>query len=283
MSKRLLLTIAAMMLVGLTYAQYGIDFEKSKYGRNPKAGHYVNIRGFKMYYETYGKGDPLLMMHGNGGSINDFTYQIPYFAKDYQVIVADNRAHGKSIDMSDSLSYEMMADDFNALLDALHLDSCYIIGWSDGGINGLLLAMRHPKKVKKLAVTGATLRPDTTAIEVFVYKNTFEQRDALTKLPVTAKTKNALKLVNLLAEEPNISVEQLRYIQCPTLVIGDDHDVALAQHTLSIAAAIPKSYLWILPNSGHSTPLFYKELFNRTVADFFKQPYRKIQGFGHFD
>jgi hypothetical protein len=97
MTKRLLLTIATIMFVVFTFAQYGTDFEKSKDGRNPKAGHYVNIRGFKMYYETYGKGSPLLMMHGNGGSINDFTYQIPYFAKDYQVIVADNRAHGNQL------------------------------------------------------------------------------------------------------------------------------------------------------------------------------------------
>lgn len=119
------------------------------YGRNEKVGKYVKTRGFKMYYETYGKGEPLLIIHGNGGSIDNFIYQIPYFSKNYKVILADSRAQGKSTDLSDSLSYEMMADDLNALLDTLHLDSCNVIGWSDGGINGLLLALRHPDKVKK--------------------------------------------------------------------------------------------------------------------------------------
>jgi pimeloyl-ACP methyl ester carboxylesterase len=106
-----------------------------------------------MYYEVYGQGAPLLMIHGNGGSIKSLENQIPYFSKKYQVIIADSRAHGKSIDNNDSLSYEMMTDDLNALLDALHIDSCNVIGWSDGGVEGLLLAIRHPKKVKKLAVS----------------------------------------------------------------------------------------------------------------------------------
>ncbi len=136
-------------------------FDTTMYGRNDKVGKYVKTRGFNMYYETYGSGEPLLIIHGNGGSINNFVYQIPYFSKNYKVIVADSRAQGKSADNKDSLSYEMMADDLNALLDTLHVDSCYVIGWSDGGINGLLLAIRHPNKVKKLAVTGANLWPDS--------------------------------------------------------------------------------------------------------------------------
>src|SRR6185312_4753100 len=119
-----------------------------KYGNNAKAGKYLNTRGIKLYYETYGKGQPLLLIHGNGGSLKNFKYQIPYFEKYYRVIAVDSRAQGKSIDFSDSLSYEMMADDFNALLDSLHIDAAYVIGWSDGGINGLLLAIRHPEKVK---------------------------------------------------------------------------------------------------------------------------------------
>src|SRR5688500_7595465 len=121
-------------------------------GNNEKVGRYANVRGFKMYYEVYGAGEPLLFVHGNGGSINNFIHQVPFFAKKYKVILADSRAQGKSIDVSDSLTYEMMADDLNALLDHLKIDSCHVIGWSDGGINGLLLALRHPKKVKKLAI-----------------------------------------------------------------------------------------------------------------------------------
>ena len=146
------------------------DFERIlkdttvKYGHNKQAGKFYDIRGFKMYAEVYGQGAPLLIIHGNGGSIRDFIYQIPYFEKKYKVIVADSRAQGYSTDSGDSLTYEMMADDYAALLDAMKIDSAYVIGWSDGGINALLLAIRHPQKVKKLASTGAKLVPDTTAV-----------------------------------------------------------------------------------------------------------------------
>ena len=140
--KKILFTLAFLFLIIYVKAQTNA---KITFGNNPKAGKYFDNRGFKMYYETYGTGEPLLIIHGNGGSIKDFTNQIPYFSKDYQVILADSRAQGKSLDESDSLSYEMMTDDLNALLDHLKIKSCNVIGWSDGGIEGLLLAIRHPE------------------------------------------------------------------------------------------------------------------------------------------
>jgi pimeloyl-ACP methyl ester carboxylesterase len=135
------------------------------YGNNLRDGKFYNVRGIKIYCEIYGSGKPLLMIHGNGGSISSFKNNISYFSKKYKVIVADSRSQGKSKDGNDSLSFEMMADDDEAaLLDVLHIDSTYVLGWSDGGINALLLAMRHPEKVIKLASTGANLWPDSTAI-----------------------------------------------------------------------------------------------------------------------
>jgi pimeloyl-ACP methyl ester carboxylesterase len=231
-----------------------------------------------MYYETYGSGEPLLIIHGNGGSINNFSNQIPYFSKNYKVILADSRAQGKSIDPSDSLSYEQMTDDLNGLLEHLNIKSCYVIGWSDGGINGLLLAIRHPDKVKKLAVTGANLTPDESAVDPFIYKWARSLSEAANKASLTPEIKTERKLFHLLSYEPHISVKDLQKIQCPVLVIGGDHDVIRTEHTMLIANSIPKSYLWILPNSGHSTPIYYKDLFNETVNDFFVKPYRKIEG-----
>ncbi len=285
-----LLTLAIILtaFTNITLAQKS-PFDTTTYGRNPAVGKYADIRGFKMYYEVYGKGDPVLIIHGNGGSINNFMYQIPYFAKNYQVIIADSRAQGKSVDPSDSLSYEMMADDLNALLDKLNVKQAYVIGWSDGGINGLLLAMRHPDKVKKLAVTGANLWPDSTAVDPFVYKWAMGYnkmlRDTIKKLkdPLLAQGKNQLKLAHLLSYEPHITTAQLHTITCPTLVIGGDHDVILPKHTMLIAQSIPNSYLWIIPNSGHSTPVEKKDQFNQVVSDFFAQPYRKIEGYAKFD
>ena len=276
---KLLLGIVSLILaLNVNSQSPGATGKNAVYGSNNKAGKYFNNRGFKMYYETYGAGKPLLFIHGNGGSIKDFTKQIPYFSKGYKVILADSRAQGNSIDTGDSLSYEMMTDDLDALLDHLHLDSCYVIGWSDGGVNGLLLAIRHPDKVKKLAITGANLWPDSTALEPTIYQFIGYYADSLSRAKQTPDIKNQSKLFGMMTKEPNISLEQLHTIKCPTLVIAGDHDAILTKHTLLIAESIPKSYLWILPNSGHATPVNYTKQFNETINDFFKNPYRKIEG-----
>lgn len=274
MQLRFLIVLSFLMMTGIASAQSSVI----PYGKNAKAGKFADIRGFQMYYETYGVGEPLLIIHGNGGSIGDFNFQIPFFEKKYKVILADSRAQGKSADTGDSLSYEMMADDLDALLDVLKLDSCYVIGWSDGGINGLLLAMRHPQKVKKLAITGANLWPDSTAVDAFFANNATNDYKAASRLPKTPQNVRNLKLLNLLANQPQINTAQLGKIKCPTLVIGGDHDIILPQHTLLIAESISKSYVWILPNAGHSIPIFNSEAFNKTVYEFFKNPYRKIEG-----
>ncbi|MEO6719213.1 MAG: alpha/beta hydrolase [Ferruginibacter sp.] len=277
-SKKIVLSLVASTFMLTGFAQLPVASGNDAMYGNSKTGRYLNTRGFKMYYEIYGKGKPLLIIHGNGGSIKDFSNQIPYFAREYKVILADSRAQGKSIDTGYSLNYEMMADDLNALLDELHLDSCYVIGWSDGGINGLLLAIRHPEKVKKLAVTGANLWPDSTAVDPSLYRWLAAAVDSLSKVNQTPEIKNQYKLMAMMTKEPNITVEQLNTIKCPTLVIGGDHDALLPKHTLLIAEAIPQSYLWIIPNSGHSTPVNYAKQFNETINDFFKKPYRAIEG-----
>jgi pimeloyl-ACP methyl ester carboxylesterase len=277
------LSFAFLLLTGFSQTSFAqTALAKVPYGHNKEAGHYLNTRGFKLYYELYGSGAPLLFIHGNGGAIDNFGNNIPFFSKSYQVIAVDSRAHGKSVDPSDSLTFEMMVDDFNALLDSLHLDSCYVIGWSDGGINGLLLAIRHPDKVKKLAITGANLWADTTGLTPFIY-NIIKQGNAdLKKKAQTPDVKNQLKISDLDLYQPNITLEQLHQIQCPTLVIGGDHDLIPVRHTVLIAENIPKAYLWIIPNSGHSTPVFKKDQFNTQVNTFFKDPYRKIEGAGAF-
>ena len=253
------------------------------YGNNPAAGKFYDIRGLKMYCEIYGEGQPLLIIHGNGGSINNFVKQIPYFSKKYKVIIADSRAQGKSKDANDSLSYEMMADDYAALLSALKIDSANVIGWSDGGINALLLAIRHPEKVKKLAITGANLRPDSTAVFKEVWDMVMPEYNSLkAKQNLSAQEKEGYKLVKLLCEQPHIPLTDLHKIKVPALVIGGDHDVIKPAHTLEIAENISNSYLWILPKSGHSTPVVYSTEFNSTVDNFFSKPYRIIEKQGRF-
>lgn len=253
------------------------------YGKNKQAGKFYNLRGFNMYAETYGQGQPLLIIHGNGGSINNFIYQIPYFSQHYKVIIADSRSHGRSTDLKDSLTYEMMADDYAALLTEMKIDSAYVIGWSDGGINGLLLAIRHPEKVKKLAITGANLVPDTSAVPQEVWDMVRPaQAELKNKANKTVSEKIQLKMLTLLCDQPHISAAQLKTITCPTLVIGGDHDVIKEEHTFYLYKQIPRSYLWILPNSGHSTPIVYKDEFNQRVDLFFKTPYRNFDAQARF-
>jgi pimeloyl-ACP methyl ester carboxylesterase len=292
--KRLFVLFAMVPLLAVSVSGQDLDkirkdFEKQMknspvpYGHNKAVGKYYDVRGFKMYCETYGHGQPLLIIHGNGGSIGDFVYQIPYFSKKYKVIVADSRAQGKSMDEGDSLTYEMMSDDYAALLDAMKIDSALVIGWSDGGINALLLAIRHPEKVKKLASTGANLVPDTSAVPGQIWDMFMPDYQALkAKSPKTPEEKGKYKLIHLLAEEPHISTSDLQKISCPSLIIGGDHDVIKEEHTMLIYKSIPKAYLWILPNSGHSTPVVYKDEFNRTVDRFLSTPYRTITGEGRF-
>lgn len=271
------------------FAKFQAEFEKmlndpkNIYGKNKAAGKYYTIRGFKMYAEVYGQGQPVLIIHGNGGSINNFIKQIPYFSKKYKVIIADSRAQGKSTDKADSLTYEMMADDYATLLDTMKVDSAFVIGWSDGGINGLLLAIRHPEKVKKLAITGANLRPDTSAVFHEVWDLVTPSYNELkNKKEKTDVEKNGFKLLKLLVENPHIPLSDLHKISCPTLVIGGDHDVIKEEHTMEIYKNIPNAYLWILPNSGHSTPVVYSDEFNKKVDDFFKNPFRKFDAVKRF-
>ncbi|HEY1019513.1 MAG TPA: alpha/beta hydrolase [Sediminibacterium sp.] len=259
---------------------------KPNYGDNSLVGKYVNIRGIKMYYEIYGTGEPLLLIHGNSGSIADMTNQIEYFSKKYKVIVADSRDHGKTLDtlnMADSLSYEMMADDYNALIKYLKADSAYVIGWSDGGINALLLAMKYPNTVKKIVAMGANLWSDTTAIEPFFY-NIFKTRyTMLQKRPMTTENKVMLRHYKIIMTQPNISLEQLKKINCPTMIVAGDHDAIRVQHSALIAQNISNSNLWIAPNAGHGLMVFqYKNKFNEEVVDFFNRKFKKIQGFDLF-
>ncbi|RTL60319.1 MAG: alpha/beta hydrolase [Sphingobacteriales bacterium] len=263
------LLLPLLFLVSLKLSAQNIP-----YGNNKVTGNYYSVRGIKMYCEIYGKGEPLLMIHGNGGSVSDFKMNIGYFSKYYKVIIPDMRSQGKTKDASDSLSYEMMADDIAALMDTLKVGSAFIIGWSDGGNDGLLLAMNHPEKVRKLAITGANLWPGTSAI---IESSVNDDKKRLAELNVkpkkTAAEKNEYKLTYMMQVQPNITLKELAAVLCPTLVIAGDHDLIKPEHTLLIYQNIPKAYLWIVPNSTHSTLQDQKDAFNKTVHEFFSKPY----------
>src|SRR5689334_19491637 len=123
------------------------------------AGQKFQHDGVELYYELYGSGEPLLLIHGNGGSSRDLAAQIAYFRKNYQVIAMDSRDQGRSGDSAAAITYEKMTDDQAALLEHLKVGAVNVVGWSDGGIEALLLAIRHPGKVKKVVSMAANLTP----------------------------------------------------------------------------------------------------------------------------
>lgn len=264
-----ILTMRKYILL-LCYTFFAFVAKAQHFGNDPDAGRYYNIRGIKMYTEVYGTGQPLLLIHGNGGSISAFAQTIPYFLKKYQVIAVDSRAHGKTIDPSDSLSFEQMADDFSELLDVMQIKKAYVIGWSDGGINALVLAMRHPDKVIKLASTGANLWPDSTGIVPNYWLNEQKHYEAYKNtIWKTDKEKNAWKIFMLDWNQPHIPFTALKAIQCPSLIISGDRDLIPLEHTLKVYQHIPKAWLWIVPNSGHATLKEHRDEFNKKVDDFF--------------
>lgn len=269
--KSILIVVLAWQIFSISARAQGTNIP---YGNNPAAGKYYDIHGIKIYCEIYGEGKPLLLIHGNHGSIKSFAQNIPYFATKYKVIAVDSRAQGKSKDDGGALTFEMMADDDAALLDALKIDSAYVIGWSDGGINALLLAERHPGKVIKLAATGANLWPDASAFAPGVWDNDKKYYDShKDKIRLTQKQKNDWKLFMLDWDQPHMTLADLHTIQCPSLIICGDHDLISLEHTVQIYRNIPHSALWVVPSSGHVTLIEHKDDFDKTVDDFFSQPF----------
>jgi len=239
-----------------------------EYGDNVNAGHYATVNGIKMYYEIYGEGEPLLLLHGNGGSIRGHSGRIEHFKNKYQVIAIDSRAHGKTEDIGDSLTYKNMTKDIDELLEYLNIDSCYIWGQSDGGIIGLRLAFDYPDKVKKLAVYGANITADTTAI----FLQLFELVDKVLESTTDNHEKRLMKLMKF---QPQIEYDELSKINVPVLIMSGDRDAIKLEHTLKIFNHIKNSNLFIMPGATHFGSYEKPDLFNTVLEDFFTKPFSK--------
>jgi len=270
----ILVSICSIAQTGIAQVQKTFS---TPYGNNPVAGKFSNVNGIKMYYEVYGNGEPMVLIHGNGGSIASMANQIDYFKTKYKIIVADSRAMGRSEEGAGRLTYEQITDDWAALLDELKIDSAYFIGWSDGGIESLLMGIRHPEKVKMMAVMGANLQPDSNAVydwAVKWVKKTDAYMDSMIAKKDTAYNYRLIKkYFDLLGNQPHISLTQVQSIKAPTLVLGGDKDVIKEAHTLQIYQNLQKAWLCIFPGGTHMMPETDPELFNATVERFFSKPY----------
>lgn len=231
-------------------------------------GKYIDVNGVKLYYEIYGEGEPLLMIHGNGGSFACFENQVPEFSKRFKVILVDCRGRGNSTYKKGvELTFDLQVEDISLFLEKINIHRTNIVGWSDGGIIGLLLVIKHPEKVAKLVTTGANIFPlgvvhfndmKKTAIDL-ESKNAHHENDL------------AIDLNNLDLKYPNLNYSDLNVIQSKTLIIAGDHDEIKSEHTLKIYESICNAQLAILPNSSHSTLIDKPKLFNEIVLDFLLQ------------
>jgi len=245
----------------------GQEPESIDYGNNPKNGNYVPVNGIKIYYEAYGDGFPLFLLHGNGGSIISSQWKIEYFKKRFKVYVVDSRGHGKSSDdLTKDLNYEDMAEDIAQLMDHLKIEKANFFGQSDGGIIATILAMNHPEKVNRIAVFGINLNPSKKAILPFIgqmVKDTLKH----SQNPITVRQHK------LLVEHPNIKKKELEKIECPTLIMCGDRDVVKLTHTIEIFENIKNSNLFIMPGGTHGGSWQKPDLFNKVLDDFLNTPF----------
>lgn len=251
------------------------------YGNNPDSGQYAHINDIDIYYETYG--DPskpcLLLIHGNGGSVSAGRCQIEYFKDDYYVLVVDSRYQGKSGDGDQELTYRLMTDDYYQLLNQLNLNSVNIIGQSDGGIIGLMLAIEHPEKVNKLIAAAPNLRPNATALHQWsideMHADLKKVEDQIKAGDTSHKTLRRKALITKMIKYPNIEIEELKKIKSPVLLVFGDSDYMPFAHILEMYEHIPKSNLFIVPGAGHRTYRLEPDLFNLMSERFFSNPFSK--------
>jgi pimeloyl-ACP methyl ester carboxylesterase len=242
-----------------------------RYGSIDSVGHYVKLKDATLYYETYGTGEPLLLLHGNSQSIYAFAKQIPDLAKKYKVIAVDTRGQGRSIDESQGpLSYDQFAEDMKQLLDSLHISKANVLGWSDGGNTALIMAIKYPSYISKLAVTGAVLYPTADAVDASTLTAVKKAIDDIGN-PTNAKLVTQKRLFIMLLAEPHIKVESLKTINAPTLVMAGERDMIKEKNTRLIAKNIANSKLVIFKGATHYVPVEKVAAFNQTVLQFFDQ------------
>jgi pimeloyl-ACP methyl ester carboxylesterase len=242
-----------------------------------RSGH-APVNGIKLWYAVFGQGEPVVLLHGGLANADYWGLQVPVVARDRQVIVLDSRGHGRSTRDSRPYGYDLMADDVVALLDFLQIPKAAIVGWSDGGILGLDLAIRHPDRVTRVFAFAANTDP--SGVVDGVEKNpTFaafiaRAGDEYRKLSATpgdyAAFVNAIS--KMWATQPHWTNPQLSAIKTPILVADGDHDEAIKRpHTEMIAARIPGAGLLILPWTSHFSFLQDPAQFTWHVQHFLSQ------------
>ncbi len=240
-------------------------------------GQTANINGVDIYYEVYGKGngDPVLLLHGGLSNGDHFVNQIPALAENHEVIVMDSRGHGRSSFDDTPISYAVMAQDVLGLLDHLEIDKASIVGWSDGGIIGLEIALTEPERLNKVVAYGANYDPSGVRLDVGTndYFNAYVARAAeeyQQNSPAPERWDEFLaNISNMWATQPNYTDEQLTTIATPFLILDGQTEEAIdLNQTKLMALLIPNAELVLMPDTGHFAMFEQPEEFNRIVLEY---------------
>lgn len=276
MPRRLFAVIALLMSFNSAFA--GERWQTLPPTPAPVAGAqagYAEVNGIRLYYSKLGHGSPVVLLHGGLGNADYWGLQAKALAARHTVISVDSRGHGRSTRDARPYGYDLMADDVIALLDQLQIPRADFVGWSDGAILGLDLAMRYPQRVGKVFAYAANTQ--TSGVKEGVENNpTFaayieRAGQEYARLSPTPKEYPAFveQIGHMWASQPNWSDADLARIKAPVLIVDGDHDEAIKrEHTEYMAATIPGAGLLILPNVSHFAFLQDPGLFNAALEHF---------------
>jgi pimeloyl-ACP methyl ester carboxylesterase len=238
------------------------------------------VNDIQMYYAVFGKGRPVILLHGGLSNSNYWGNLVPALtARGFQVIVADSRGHGRSTRSAQPYSYDLMSSDVLALLDYLKIQKADLVGWSDGGIIGLDIAIHHPERLNRLYAYGAN--SDLTALKPDFDKNptfaAFIER-AGTEYKTLSKTPDQYdsflqQISQMWATQPDFTADQLRDIKVRIAIADGEYDEGIKrEHTEYMARTIPGAELHILPKVSHFGMLQNPKEFNASVLGFLTAP-----------
>jgi pimeloyl-ACP methyl ester carboxylesterase len=236
------------------------NMEIATTGKLTFSSGYSDVNGLKMYYEMYGQGKPIVLIHGGGSTIQTtFEKAIPLFAKNRKVIAVELQAHGRTNDRNADLSFEQDADDMATLLKNLHIDKADFFGFSNGGTTVLQVAIRHPEIVDKIVLGSALAKRNGVPLWFWDFMKQARLEIMPEQLKVAYKQvapdsnglqimhdRDAKRMVNF----KDIPDDKIRSIKAPTLIIIGDKDVITPEHALELHRQIAGSELAIIPG-GH--------------------------------
>lgn len=235
----------------------------------------LTLNGASIWHAQFGAGPHALLLHGGLGSSDYWGHLVRALAQNFTVTVMDTRGHGRSPVMSRTFSYRTFADDAAVLLDALAIPSATIVGWSDGAVTGLQLAMTRPERVTKLFAFGANASPGGM-IAVGASSRVFAAYAERCRAEYAKLSPHPERWPQLLAglrpmwrSEPHFSARQMAEVKAPTAIADGAYDeIIRREHTVLMSRQIPGSRLVILPRVSHFAMLQDPAQFNRAVMDF---------------